>query len=45
MSLLFESQKFVLIFSSNYDENYNGGHIYNRKFSDWINKIKLILYL
>lgn len=37
MNDLFKSSnKFVIIYSSNHQEKYNGSHIYHRKFTDYI---------
>ena len=37
MNDLFKSSnKFVIIYSSNRQEKYNGSHVYNRKFTDYI---------
>ena len=39
MERLFDGYKFVIIFSTNFnDKFYNGGHVKNRQFTDWINK-------
>ena len=37
MKDLFNStNKFVIIYSSNHEEKYNGSHVYHRKFTDYI---------
>jgi len=42
MELLFSGYEYVVIFSTNYDDKfYSGGHIKNRKFTNWIeNNVK-----
>lgn len=38
MNDLFNStNKFVIIYSTNYQEKYNNSHVYSRKFTDYIN--------
>lgn len=39
MKLLFSGYRYVLIFSTDYDDKfYTGGHVKNRKFTNWIDR-------
>lgn len=46
--LITYAKKYIIIYSSNFEETYNNSHVYHRKFTDYIKDnyptLKLIYY-